>query len=110
MGTKVVGDDVDFFLFVLAGNDLAQEVYELRAGMARSGLAQHLAGARVERRVPRKSPMPVILKAGALGPTPGKGQHRIKSVKSLAGTLFVHIKDRRGLRWGRMQLDNLRLL
>ena len=55
---------MDFFLFGLAGDDLAQEPYELSAGMARSGFAQHLTGAGVERRVQRKSPMPVIVKHG----------------------------------------------
>jgi hypothetical protein len=54
MRAQVVGDDVDFFFFGLAGNDLIKEFDELDAGMPGAGFAEHFPGARVKRSVQRK--------------------------------------------------------
>src|SRR5258707_4296721 len=94
MRAQVVGDDVDFFFFRLAGNDLIKELDELAAGMPGAGFAEHFPGAGVERSIQRKGAMTIVLKAMTLGSPRGKRQHRIKPIKCLDGALFIHTEDR----------------
>src|SRR5260221_13227300 len=94
MRAQVVGDDVDFFFFRLAGNDLIKELDELAAGMPGAGFAEHFPGAGVERSIQRKGAMTIVLKAMTLGSPRGKRQHRIKPIKGLDGALFIHTEDR----------------
>src|SRR6266446_4411100 len=107
MRAQVVGDDVDFFLFGLAGNDLIKEFDELNAGMPGAGFAKHFPGAGVERSVQRKGAMAIILKAMTLGSSRGKRQHRSKSIKCLDGALFIHTEDRSVHRRFEIQSDNV---
>jgi len=51
MRAQIVGDNVNFFFFRLAGKDLIKEFDELEAGMPGAGFAEHFPGARVKRRV-----------------------------------------------------------
>ena len=48
MGGQVVRDHVDLPSLRLAGDDVAEEVDKRRAGVPGYGLAEHLAGLRVE--------------------------------------------------------------
>src|SRR4029077_7406583 len=107
MRAQVVGDDVDFFFFRLAGNDLLQEFDELNAGMPGAGFAQHFPGARIERSVQRKGAMAIVLKAMTLSSPRGKRQHRIQPIKGLDGALFIHTEDR-SVHWRfKIQSDNI---
>ena len=49
MCAQVVGDDVNLSALRLAGDDLAQKVDKLGAGMASGGLSHDVAGASIER-------------------------------------------------------------
>src|SRR5258708_40327504 len=88
MRAQVVGDDVDFFFFRLAGNDLIKELDQLAAGMPGAGFAEHFPGAGVERSIQPKGAMTIVLKAMTLGSPPGKRQHRLNPAKGLEALLF----------------------
>ena len=49
MCAQVVGHDVNFSAFRLAGNNLAEKVDKLGAGMPSGGLAHDVTGASVQR-------------------------------------------------------------
>ncbi len=51
MCAQVVGHDMNLSTLRLAGDDLAEKVDKLGAGMPRGGLAQDVTGASVERRI-----------------------------------------------------------
>src|SRR5260370_5902809 len=67
---QVVGDDVDLFAARLTGDEVGEKGNKLGAGMPLSSLAQYDTGAGVERGIEGERPVPVVLKAVALG-TPG---------------------------------------
>src|SRR5260221_3022530 len=107
MRAQVVGDDVDFFFFRLAGNDLIKEFDELDASVPGAGFAEHFPGAGVKRRVQRKGAMAIVLKAMTLGSPWGKREHRIQSIKCLDSALFIHTEDRGMHRCLEIQSDNV---
>ena len=51
--------------------NVLQESDKLLAGVARGGLPEHLAGLRIQGRIERQRPVPVIFKAVLLGPSWG---------------------------------------
>src|ERR1700704_479153 len=83
MGREVVTDDVDLFALGLAGADIGEKRHELSAGVASSGLAQHLSGLGVERSVKRDCAVAVVLEAVALEPSGRQRQHRMEPVQRL---------------------------
>ena len=87
---KVISDDVDLLALGLRGDDICEKGDELRAGVALGCFAQDLSAGNLQGSIKRKSAMPEILKAVALG-TPGrKGQNGIEAIESLNGALFIH--------------------
>jgi len=95
MGRKIICNNVDLLAFGKAGHDLFKESNKLRTGVARRGLAQHLAGFGVERGVERKRAVTVILKTVSLGSPGRERQDWIEPVQSLDGALFIDAKDGR---------------
>src|ERR1700751_1466914 len=93
MGREIICNNVDLLALGKAGHDLFKESNKLRTGVTRHGLAQHLAGFRVERGVERKRAMTVILKTVSLGSSGRERQDWIEPVQSLDGALFVDPKD-----------------
>ena len=95
MGRKIICNNVDLLAFGKAGHDLFKESNKLRTGVARRGLAQHLAGFGIERGVERKRAVTVILKTVSLGSPGRERQDWIEPVQSLDGALFIDAKDGR---------------
>ena len=85
----------------------ARKATNSAAGVARGGLAQHLAGLRVERRVQRQRAVAVVLKAVPLGAPGRQRQHRIEPVQGLDRRLLIHAKHRRMLRRIHIQPDDI---
>ena len=52
----------------LGGDDLFQKTDKLLAGVACGGLAEHFASLRIQSRIQRERPVPVILEAMLLSP------------------------------------------
>jgi hypothetical protein len=82
---EVIGDHMDLFVFGLVGDDVGEKRDELRRGVALCGLAQYLAGLGVEGGIQGQRPMPVVLKAMALGAARESG-----STGFLPGGLGIH--------------------
>ena len=94
MGREIVCNNVNLLASGKAGHDLFKESHKLRTGVARGGLAQHLAGFGVKRGVERKGAVTIILKTVSLGSSGREGLNWIEPVQSLDGTLFIDAKDR----------------
>jgi len=60
---KIIENDVNLLMRCTAGDDLFEEVDELRAGVPRGRLALHLPGLHLERRVQRQGAIASILEA-----------------------------------------------
>jgi hypothetical protein len=62
---------VDLAASWLAGEDLAEKLNELGAGMPRASFAKHFTGTSVEGSVKGKGAMPVVLESMTLGTAQG---------------------------------------
>src|SRR5271165_2740308 len=107
MSREIVGDDMNFLCRCLAGNDLLEKSYELRAGMAGRSFAEDLATLEVERRKERKRAVPIIFKTVPLRATWAQGQHRIQSIQCLNGAFLVDAEYRCIDRWLEVQTDDI---
>src|SRR5262245_5363940 len=75
MGREIVCDNVNLLASGKDRHDLFKESHKLRTGMARGGLAQHLAGFGVKRGIERKGAVTIILKTVSLGSSGREGQN-----------------------------------
>ncbi len=91
---EIVRDDVNLAPRRLTGHDVAEEVDEGRAGVARHRLPEHLARLGVERGEERQRAVPVIFEAMPLGPPRRQRQHGIEAIERLNGGFLVDGKDR----------------
>jgi hypothetical protein len=73
----------------MAVDDVGEECDEGLAGVARHGLAEHLARLRVERGKQRERPVAAILEAMSLGAPGGQGQDRIQAIEGLNRRFLV---------------------
>src|ERR1700730_5795777 len=103
MGGEVVQDDVDRLAGRLRGDHGAQEGNELRTGVTGGGLAQHLSGPGVERRVEGEGALADVLEAMAFGAAGRQRQDGVASIEGLDGGLFVEAEYDRVL--GRVQVE-----
>ena len=90
---------MDFPTARLTGDDLAEEVDELGAGVAGAGLSQYLSGLNVQRSIERKSAMPIVLETVAFGPPGRKRQDWVQPIKGLDSACLIDAEDRRMQRW-----------
>ncbi len=88
-------DEVDFLAGGLMRHHLGQKGDKLGTGVTRGGAADHLAAARLQRRVKAKRAVPVIFKPMALRAPGRKRQHMIQAVQRLHRALLIHAKHRR---------------
>jgi len=79
---QVVGDHIDLLAGRLMRHDVAQKRYELLSGVSRRGLAEHLSGLRVERRVLRQRAAPVVLEPVPFSATGRWRQHRVVAIEA----------------------------
>src|SRR6218665_3767710 len=77
LAADVVADDMDLLPLALAGDDVGKEGDELLAGVARRGLAQHLAGGGVQRREQAQCAVSLVLESVALGTPWRQRQHPV---------------------------------
>ena len=96
MRGQVVRDDVNLTALRLRGQDVAKEFDKRRARVPRYGLAQHLAGLRVERGEQREGSMAVVLEPVPLRAARRQGQDRIEAVERLNGRFLI---DRETAAW-----------
>src|SRR5260221_3330142 len=94
MCAQVVSHDVNLSALSLTGDDLAQKVDKLGAGMASGGLSHDVAGASVQRCIQGERTMTKILKAIPFGSASRERQNRLNSVERLDSALFIDPKAR----------------
>src|SRR5215831_757311 len=90
---EVVGNDMDFSIAGLMGNDFAKKANKLLAGMTCGSFAENLACCCVEGCIKRQSPVTVVFESMPFGTPRRKRQHGIETIQSLNGRLFVHTED-----------------
>ena len=89
MCAQVVGHDVNLSALRLAGDDLAEKLDKLGAGMPSSGLSDDVTGAGVQRCIQRERAMTKIFKAMPFGSARGERQNRVKSVECLDSAFLI---------------------
>jgi hypothetical protein len=104
---QVIADDVNASLRSLPEDQIFQKRDELRAGVARAGLADDLAAPGIKGCIERECPMAVVFKAVSFGPTGGNRQNRIQPIQRLDGTLFVDTEHCGVERRFKIQADNV---
>ena len=94
----------------LVDDDVGQERDELGGGVLRGGLAEHLAGLGIERRVQRQRAVTVVLKAVPLCASRRAWRHRVLAVQRLERRLLIDTEHRRMRRRVQVQPDDVRRL
>src|SRR6476646_82805 len=97
---QIVADDMNLFAPRLMSDDVGEKRYELRAGMTRRCLAQHLAGFGVESGIERERAVTVVLKSVSLDAPRRERQYRIESIQRLNSCFLIdteHCGMRRGV-------------
>src|SRR5262249_18286014 len=89
MCAQVVGHDVNLSALRLAGDNLAEKVDKLGAGMPSGGLSDDVIGASVQRCIQGERAMTKIFKAMPFGSARGERQDRIESVECLNSALLI---------------------
>src|SRR6266481_5636012 len=107
MCAQVVGDDMNLSALRLTGDNLAQKVDKLGAGMPRGGLSHDVAGASVQRCIQGERTMTKIFKAMPFGSARGERQNRVKSVQRLDSALLIDTEDRRVYRGLKVQANDV---
>jgi len=80
---QVVENHVNLTPARLTGHDVAEKCDERFARVARHGLAEHVAGLRVQRGEQRQRAVAEVLEAVALGAPSGQWQHRVQAIERL---------------------------
>ncbi len=107
VAADVVADDVDLAAAGLAGDDVLEEGDELLAGMAGSGLAEHFAGAGIERGEQAQRAVALVFEAMALGASGRQRQHPVLAVERLDRRLLVHAEHGRVRRRVQVEADHV---
>ena len=91
----------------LTGDDVAEELDKGGTGVARHGLAEHLAGLGIERGEQRQHAMAVVLEPVPFGAPRRQRQHRDQAIEGLNRRFLVHGEHRGVLRRIEIQPDHI---